>query len=1020
MKQLLVKIFSVHLILLLTFNCYSQNKKLLDSLNMQLKICKDDADKVNLYYAIASAEKDYKNFIENVNNAYDLSESLNQIDALKRSYDSLYSRLMTCQIDTQKVLLYYKLSEATEDTALIRQLITAGIKHAISVNYGHGSATGLNSLGQYFRIQGLQKYPQAIVLYDSALNIATRINNKGDMATSYHNLGQIYRFKGDYARALDYYNKANVVAHEAQDSTQIMWNYHDLGWMRISMKDYSEAIAYLNQGVALAIATNNTYVIGDINMHIGEAYWFMGKYDSSLFFSNKAYEIFKPINSKENMIHCLNQLGWVYESRLQWKEAEDAYLRAIKLSEDPNSAWTARAYAGLGDALYGRGQYKEALLNYKAAEKVMRFESIDRLTKDCYEGLAKTYSKVGDFKNAYEAHIKFKNASDSVLILENSEKLLATQAQHDDEKLKSEAKAAQEKKDFLQQAELANQRTQKYIIISGAALLLLIAIGLISRLRFARKSRLQLEEKNKLIAEEKEIADQQRERAERSEKFKQQFLANMSHEIRTPMNAVMGMTNLLIEKNPRIDQFSYLDGIKKSSDNLLHIINDILDLSKIEVGKMELEQIDFSVRDMVEQVKQTLYYKAEEKGLELITNIDSYIPDVLIGDPTRLNQVLLNLAGNAIKFTEKGSVEIKVQSAKNKIQGDSTWNFSIIDTGIGISKDKLQTVFESFSQANASDTRIYGGTGLGLSISKQLVELMGGKIDIESEEGAGTVFSFEINLPIGSMERMEEQRSSEQIDGSILNGLKILVVDDNEYNRVVVQDTLKLMAEVEIFQAVNGREAIIQAEENNFDVILMDVQMPIMDGFEATQHIRQKFSAPENLTPIIALTASVIRSDLDKCRAAGMNDYVPKPFKPYQLISAIARATGREMKFATKKTDAVDREKENHSSVTNLSYLEKFCEGDKMLMQKYINMFIASAPVLIEKLNTALLNNDLEEIASQVHGFKTKWIMMGMTESKALAQILEQQCRGKEQDISVKENVLKLMEQIRVAIMELT
>ena len=252
---------------------------------------------------------------------------------------------------------------------------------------------------------------------------------------------------------------------------------------------------------------------------------------------------------------------------------------------------------------------------------------------------------------------------------------------------------------------------------------------------------------------------------------------------------------------------------------------------------MELEKIDFSLRDMIEQVKQILNYKAEEKGLELITDIDFTIPDVLIGDPTRINQVLINLTGNAIKFTEKGSVTISVSSRQLAVDNSETsnakfqtLNFSIIDTGIGIPKDKLQTVFESFSQANASDTRIHGGTGLGLSISKQLVELMGGKIFIESEEGAGTVFSFEINLPIGSMERMQEQKSSEQIDGSILNGLKVLVVDDNEYNRVVVHDTLKLMADVEIFQATNGQEAIDAVCQYEFDIILMDVQMPLMNG----------------------------------------------------------------------------------------------------------------------------------------------------------------------------------------------
>ncbi len=510
----------------------------------------------------------------------------------------------------------------------------------------------------------------------------------------------------------------------------------------------------------------------------------------------------------------------------------------------------------------------------------------------------------------------------------------------------------------------------------------------------------------------------QKERAEQSEKFKQQFLANMSHEIRTPMNAVMGMTNLVLDSPLNDKQRFYMRGIKNSSDTLLHIINDILDISKIEAGKMEMEQIDFSIRDTVEQVKQLLQHKADEKGLELIVDIDKNIPEVVIGDPTRLNQVLMNLAGNAIKFTEKGSVTIQVK-ADTIETNNSPLTFHIIDTGIGIPENKLQAVFESFSQAHSSDTRKFGGTGLGLTISKQLVELMGGKIAIESEEGAGTIFSFTINYPIGSVERLNEQQSADFIDGTILNGLRILIVDDNEYNRIVVHDTLQSKAEVELAIATNGQEALYIMQEQDFDVILMDVQMPVMDGYAATRAIRQQFAAPKNQTPVIALTASVIRSDLDKCRAAGMNDYVPKPFRVPYLIAAIAKAAGREIKFVEKKNSEIKQEINNNSTVTNLSYLTKFCEGDKERMKKYVQIFLDTAPALIEKINTSLAINDYEEIASQVHGYKTKWIMMGMNETKELALKIEQQCREISPDQSAQDNILKLVDQIGIAIDEL-
>jgi two-component system sensor histidine kinase ChiS len=514
----------------------------------------------------------------------------------------------------------------------------------------------------------------------------------------------------------------------------------------------------------------------------------------------------------------------------------------------------------------------------------------------------------------------------------------------------------------------------------------------------------------------------QKERAQQSEKFKQQFLANMSHEIRTPMNAVMGMTNLVLDTPINEKQRFYMQGIKNSSDALLHIINDILDLSKMEAGKMEVENIDFSISVLIEQVKQLLQHKADEKEIELITNIDGNIPDILIGDAARLNQVLINLAGNAIKFTEKGSVTIEVK----KGAGENSISFSIIDTGIGIPADKLQTVFESFSQAHLSDTRKYGGTGLGLTISKQLVELMGGKIAIESEEGAGTIFSFEINCAIGSMEGLRKNSLAEQVDGTVLNGLRILVVDDNEYNRIVVRDTLQSKANVEISEATNGKEAVELMTENEFDIVLMDVQMPVMDGYQATRYIRENFDDSKNKIPVIALTASVVRSDLDKCRAAGMNDYVPKPFKVLHLINTIAKATGRSLSKSSKNEDikmpgskVLPPIEDVGGAVTNLSYLEKFCEGDKARMQKYIGMYLDTAPLLIEGINTALTNKDYNEIATQVHGYKTKWIMMGMNESKNLALKIEQECREENQANGLNEKIAMLMRQVEKAIHEL-
>ncbi|MEP7263225.1 MAG: ATP-binding protein [Bacteroidota bacterium] len=821
-------------------------------------------------------------------------------------------------------------------------------------------------------------------------------NDKKNYVIGLTSLSQSESYAGNYDEALKLILRSLDYARDTLKDAEVISNiYLTLGIFYYDQHDTLQAIAYNKKSLAIAMEINNLDNIASVSNNLAMQYSDLAQYDSAKVYFRKSISLFHQFDKAGQISNPLCNLALVFYKTQEFDSALFYARESIHYSLLDNYEESLGAgYYVLAQTFTGLNKQDSAAIYYQYAKDIYEKRNVPAALIAFYPDLAGFYALQGNYKSAYEYLKKSTAIKDMIFNADNNAVI---------KEMDSKYQASKKAQEILKQEELIKrQQILSYSVMAIAAFFLLLLFFIYRSYRLKQKS-------NKLLGIAKE-------KAEQSEKFKQQFLANMSHEIRTPMNAVMGMTTLLIEKNPRPDQFNYLDGIRKSSDNLLHIINDILDLSKIEVGKMELEQIDFSIRDVADQVKQTLHHKAEEKGLELIIDCDSKIPDVSIGDPTRLNQVLMNLTGNAIKFTEKGSVsiEIKMSAIENTIL------FSIIDTGIGIPKDKLQSVFESFSQANASDTRKFGGTGLGLSISKQLVELMGGTISIESEEGAGTVFSFEINLPAGSIERMKQQKTTEQIDGSILNGLRILIVDDNEYNRIVVHDILKLMASVEIFLATNGKEAIEQAEKNNFDVILMDVQMPLMNGYEATQYIRKNIDTPEKFTPVIALTASVIRTDLDKCRAAGMNDYVPKPFKTSQLITSIANATGREIKFVPNINKQIKYEKENHSSVSNLSYLEKFCNGDQKQMQKYIGMFTSTATDLIEKITAALSRNDFEEIANLVHGYKTKWIMMGMNESKELAILIERQCREKMPEKNIKDDVLKLIEQIVSAKAELT
>jgi len=350
------------------------------------------------------------------------------------------------------------------------------------------------------------------------------------------------------------------------------------------------------------------------------------------------------------------------------------------------------------------------------------------------------------------------------------------------------------------------------------------------------------------------------------------FLANMSHEIRTPMNAIVGMTSLLSETGLTKKQEDYLKAIQTSGDNLLVIINDILDISKIESGKLEIENINFDFRELINNTKRSIELKAEEKDLLFTLDIKNDVPSVLISDPVRLNQVLINLLGNSIKFTKKGSVSLscsvmEVENEKAKIK------FEVKDTGVGIEATKLEKIFESFSQEDESTTRKFGGTGLGLSISKQLVALLGGELSVKSELGEGSNFYFVLNLPIGK-KTIKKKKIIIDTETNPLKNKKVLLVEDNEINRFLATTVLGKW-DLNVDLAEDGKKAVDKVQANSYDVVLMDIQMPVMGGVEATQIIRKQLKMD---IPIIALTANAVKGDREEFLAAGMDDYISKPF----------------------------------------------------------------------------------------------------------------------------------------------
>ena len=375
------------------------------------------------------------------------------------------------------------------------------------------------------------------------------------------------------------------------------------------------------------------------------------------------------------------------------------------------------------------------------------------------------------------------------------------------------------------------------------------------------------------------------EKAEDATRAKSEFLARMSHEIRTPMNAILGMSYLALHAQPAAEHRDYFTKIQTAANTLLGVLNDILDFSKIEARKLELESVAFSLRDSLYTTLEMLFVRTEEKGITLTCQLSSHVPDGFVGDSTRLRQILINLLGNAVKFTEHGGVHLEVD-AMDVNALEATLHFSVMDTGIGMDEKGLARLFQPFSQTDSSVTRRYGGTGLGLAISHELVEMMGGCLKVESTPGKGSVFHFTVTLQRSQRQQASLQRHGSQEPDPKLAGKSVLLVEDNDINQIIARGLLE-QAGIVVTTSSNGSEAVTMVQAAHFDLVLMDIQMPVMDGLEATRCIRALPQVPP--MPIVAMTAHAMSSDYAKSLEAGMNDHVTKPIEPEHFYAVLQR-----------------------------------------------------------------------------------------------------------------------------------
>ncbi|NNE99105.1 MAG: response regulator [Pyrinomonadaceae bacterium] len=515
---------------------------------------------------------------------------------------------------------------------------------------------------------------------------------------------------------------------------------------------------------------------------------------------------------------------------------------------------------------------------------------------------------------------------------------------------------------------------------------------------------------------EAEIAlSEARDAAVDAARTKAAFLANMSHEIRTPLNGIVGTTELLLESDLSADQRHYAQMLRKSTDLLRHIVNDILDYSKIEAGRTRLEGVDFDISDLMAEIRDLFAPSADKKRLKLTVEIAEDIPSPLQADTNKIRQILNNLVNNAIKFTSSGSVSIGVAMGELEPDSDSVvLKFSVSDTGIGIEKEAQSKLFQPFEQADDSTTRLFGGTGLGLAISKKFVELLGGEIGVESDAGKGSTFWFTVEAKIADEAKSTQQpgQTAKALEEDVRDSdLRILVVEDNQINREV---TIKMLQQMGLAAewAENGLKSVDMVSENEFDLIFMDCQMPVMDGFEATRKIRQN---PEKTghPKIIALTASTAIEDSIKCLDAGMDDYLSKPFTKNDLTSVISGH------FQLKgQSENLDFESEflqhSLSDIVKPSTLENFREiesnGDKEFTKEILDLFAKHTEEQLDEIWVAFSKEDLDDLEKRAHNLKGSSANVGLETLQKRFEKLELMVRRKD--------LKAIEEQIRLAFIE--
>ncbi|HNS18709.1 MAG TPA: ATP-binding protein [Bacteroidales bacterium] len=869
--------------------------------------------------------------------------------------------------------------------------------------------------GYYYAVIG--KPDEAMDRFLAALDLAGKLGDPGLLGEAYTSVAQGYLGSREYDKMSEYLLQALKIFRETHNLEQEIATMGSLAYVYSRTGNSPKAMEMYLRVLAMADSAKigEKDIKPDALYRIGQIYMTAGRSREGIRSYYEALKLYEQYNNVVISHHILYNLAYCFLDdtlNLYGEEIGDNRRSvdiALDYSEElqswfgqmEDSATLSECYLLDAKAFLIKGDKKKAL------EKLQKAEELESVHRDFehriffIESIAQIYEAMGDYHQAMKHYKK-------VIALEIEAKEVEVVAKVSELTESFEIEQMEDQLTFKEQ-QLAKNRVITYLFIGISALILLLAGVVFYFLRQKQKAARLLEQQNREI-------EKARLRAEQSEKFKERFLASMSHEIRTPLNAVIGMTDLLLDDPQPPKTGTFLRNIKQAGEHLTGIINQILDLSRIDAGKLDLHESPFKLKELMEELKNLLGGKASEKGIQLIIQDGEGTPEWLRGDAGRIRQVLLNLAGNAIKFTERGSIQVKIAAGEIS-DGKAMVHFSVEDTGVGIPRELQAVIFEEFVQAGESEDQRVVGTGLGLSISKKLVERMGGTLALESEPQKGSVFSFTLPLALSTEEAYRALEKEKDMSELFMKGsFRILVVEDNPSNQIVTEGLLeKILPESKVILVEDGYKALARLEKEKFDLVLMDIRMPGIDGYETTRRLR--LLGNENAAiPVIALTASVVRSDIQHCLESGMNGYVPKPVSQ----NVLARTLHEHLKRVTDQgVITQEPDKENFlAAISNRpawsDRLYDTCNGKKDRFIRYLELFLAQSGEQVGKWQVWMDQLQHEPLAFSIHSLVPHLREFLDEKSAATAVVLDQELRKGWSEshtaniLSLKEKILKL------------